>query len=1173
MADKEWGNQPPEYTPPIDDTLPDDWGKIDGGGGGGGSDNYNDLSNKPKINNVTLEGNRTLAQLGVAAASSITRIDSELSTVKADVADANTKATNAATNAATALQSANEAKSDVASLATTAATKTEVNALASRVTQNESDISDLTTTVDSKATKTEVQTVASDLADVKSTIGDIADLNPASDTLVEAINKAYNHGGGGGGGSGTSDYNELDNKPKINDVVVTGNKDLDAYGIASKSSVTNLKTDVEANTDNITDHETRIKALEDADVVNPIQFEVMPTASAEYNVVQYVGADTANFNRGYFYRSTPSVVSGSVVYDWQQIDTQPSNLDYSDLTNKPTINTVELSGNKTAAQLGLQTTIQYSTMPTADATNLGQIVQYIGATTTEYTQGYFYQSTYDSENASYKWVYKAASHDDSARVTALENAVGDISQLSASTLVEAISALSRHDIKTFTYTEPNLIITYNDDTTATLNLLSILNETQIGELANVLDSTIEDTNVLQYDAALQAYKPYAVVKAIADTLQAAKDYTDTAVKESVVAGAFVCDEKPEYDAENDTVIYKQDGVTKTTTQTDARFYYHDSEDQSFCTSWINDIEFTFSVAAIEFSDYVKVEDLVDTYTGEEVDKTKIPTLAALDALVSLIRTNYLANYVLKDSIEDSLTSKDREKVLSAKQGYLLNEAVSLKQDITQVSALPTADSAHLNMVLQTVPNGKWWRCEYDSENDEYKWAEIKYAPTMDTALDADSTNPVTNKAITQAFGTLQTKALSTEIAEASTVETALASLETLHNANATTIENHTETLSELQIQLNKDHAVNVTLYDTEAAKPTAIDFENGVVTSVGASAYVLATKKWYRCTAIDTITLEITWTEFDGLGSKLVAGNGISIDESTGAISSDVVEFHGTHDEWDSLSASEQAKYNARDFTDDVDDDATLKEEVAALTSSVEGIEAVIPYKIDRVRYNLANTDFPSGLAGSDIVTWLNARETDSVFRKQGIYIVELYNTSTNNYGYFFIQNLGTQGADTTAGYGVAEFKTYYTAGGRPYYFLLKRGTWSLMHDAHNMYLETSSLTSTVSSGSTAPIEAGAFYPTIGSVTCDSSLFASGSRINYTVSGKVVVLYINDITTIAAVNGNIASGLPKPITATYGVFIDSDGKPYTVTVNTSTAVTSTIPSGKTLKGQIVYMAA
>jgi hypothetical protein len=36
-----------------------------GGGGGGGSSDYSDLSNKPKINNVTLSGNKTGADLGL----------------------------------------------------------------------------------------------------------------------------------------------------------------------------------------------------------------------------------------------------------------------------------------------------------------------------------------------------------------------------------------------------------------------------------------------------------------------------------------------------------------------------------------------------------------------------------------------------------------------------------------------------------------------------------------------------------------------------------------------------------------------------------------------------------------------------------------------------------------------------------------------------------------------------------------------------------------------------------------------------------------------------------------------------------------------------------------------------------------------------------------------------
>lgn len=48
-----------------------DTGWIDqtgGGGGGGGTDDYNNLRNRPSINNVMLVGNKTPAQLGITAA-------------------------------------------------------------------------------------------------------------------------------------------------------------------------------------------------------------------------------------------------------------------------------------------------------------------------------------------------------------------------------------------------------------------------------------------------------------------------------------------------------------------------------------------------------------------------------------------------------------------------------------------------------------------------------------------------------------------------------------------------------------------------------------------------------------------------------------------------------------------------------------------------------------------------------------------------------------------------------------------------------------------------------------------------------------------------------------------------------------------------------------------------
>lgn len=58
----------------------------------------------------------------------------------------------------------------------------------------------------------------------------------------DAVAKAIEEGGGGGGGS--SDYADLANKPKINNVELSGNKTLESLGIASSDDLTSLSDNV-----------------------------------------------------------------------------------------------------------------------------------------------------------------------------------------------------------------------------------------------------------------------------------------------------------------------------------------------------------------------------------------------------------------------------------------------------------------------------------------------------------------------------------------------------------------------------------------------------------------------------------------------------------------------------------------------------------------------------------------------------------------------------------------------------------------------------------------------------------------------------------------------------------------------------------------------------------------
>lgn len=67
-------------------------------------------------------------------------------------------------------------------------------------------------------------------------------------------------------------------------------------------------------------------------------------------------------------------------------------------TNIKTINSKDITGS------GNVDIVQVSTLPTADSSNVGVIYQYIGATTADYTQGFFYQCVSDGEETpTYSW--------------------------------------------------------------------------------------------------------------------------------------------------------------------------------------------------------------------------------------------------------------------------------------------------------------------------------------------------------------------------------------------------------------------------------------------------------------------------------------------------------------------------------------------------------------------------------------------------------------------------------------------------------------------------------------------------------------------------------------------------------------------------------------------------
>lgn len=115
----------------------------------------------------------------------------------------------------------------------------------------------------------------------------------------------------------------------------------------------------------------------DEEIFKDIQVDTLPpaTATEEGNIYQYIGTTSGNIVNGYFYQCIEDTATPGT-YIWVQKNIQPDN----------------------------DTTIQVSSMPTVTSADDGRIVQYIGATDTDYTNGYFYKCVESSATpGTYIW--------------------------------------------------------------------------------------------------------------------------------------------------------------------------------------------------------------------------------------------------------------------------------------------------------------------------------------------------------------------------------------------------------------------------------------------------------------------------------------------------------------------------------------------------------------------------------------------------------------------------------------------------------------------------------------------------------------------------------------------------------------------------------------------------
>ena len=212
--------------------------------------------------------------------------------------------------------------------------------------------------------------VAQDIANL--TLGDLKDTNivdPTDGQIIkyDAETQKWINGEGGGSG-GSSNYNELSNKPRINNVVLSGNKTTSDLGINIPTKTSDLTNDngfitiedVPTKTSELTNdshfvvdahyvhtdnnYDTTAKNIVDG-VTSALDGKVDKVSGKGLSTNDYTNADKAIVSG-----VTSALESKANIADLASVATSG---DYDDLSDRPSINNVVLSGNKSTSDLGI----------------------------------------------------------------------------------------------------------------------------------------------------------------------------------------------------------------------------------------------------------------------------------------------------------------------------------------------------------------------------------------------------------------------------------------------------------------------------------------------------------------------------------------------------------------------------------------------------------------------------------------------------------------------------------------------------------------------------------------------------------------------------------------------------------------------------------------------------
>lgn len=176
------------------------------------------------------------------------------------------------------------------------------------------------------------------------------------------------------GGGGTSDYDALTNRPQINGVTLTGDLSSTDLGLAAAADIPAPASSGTPAMDGTASRGSSANFAR-ADHVHPT--DTSRAAAADVHSIPAGGAS------GYVLKKSSA---SDYAVEWAaESGGGGGTSDYTALSNKPSINSVTLSGNKTAADLGLSAAVTEVTNSSAGAVSLAldaeKVYHFTGALT------------------------------------------------------------------------------------------------------------------------------------------------------------------------------------------------------------------------------------------------------------------------------------------------------------------------------------------------------------------------------------------------------------------------------------------------------------------------------------------------------------------------------------------------------------------------------------------------------------------------------------------------------------------------------------------------------------------------------------------------------------------------------------------------------------------------